>query len=74
MDFHSYNYFKAYFADGMMIMWHKPQSFSHVFRAFKSWGDLVGGGALFCGNKLIRLTGTQTAIDAMLNIILNIGF
>lgn len=73
MDFHSYNYFKAYFSDGMIIMWHKPQSFTHVFKTFKSWGDFIGGGALFCGNRLIRLTGTQDEVDAMLDIIFTLG-
>lgn len=70
MDFHSHIYFKAYFLDGSLMMWERPQTFTHVFKVFKDWAESFGtSGALYCGSKVIRITGNRVEVEAAISKI-----
>lgn len=51
--------FRAVFDNGVIIEWHRPQTWRNVFQRFKFAGALEGHGVLFCGDVLLRETGTR---------------
>lgn len=67
MDFQGHTYFKVIFSDGVLCMWHKPQTFTHVFKTFKSYcGNAELGGLLLCGDRIIRFTGSSELIQSII--------
>ncbi len=50
--------FKAIFDTQEILEWYAPQTFTHVFKAFKLWGQYGEcTGVLFCNSHPIRATG-----------------
>ena len=49
--------FRAVFDDEVIMAWEAPQTWRHVFSAFKYAGTEYGHGKLYCSGKLIRETG-----------------
>ena len=50
--------FKAIFDTQEILEWYAPQTFTHVFKVFKMWGQYGEcTGVLFCNNRPIRATG-----------------
>lgn len=51
--------FRAVFDDGVVCIWHPPQTWRHVFHSFKLAGAFEGHGFLFCNGVAIRETGKK---------------
>lgn len=51
--------FRAVFDNGVIIEWHRPQTWRNVFKRFKFAGTLEGHGVLFRGDVLLRETGKR---------------
>lgn len=68
MEVENYPYFKALFDSGLVILWHKPQTFTRVFKGFKRYSENTeGAGLLWCGDKLIRTTGNPEIVSYLKN-------
>ena len=54
--------FRARYDDGLIIEWARPQTWRNVFSMFKRFGEENGRGRLYCGDVMLRETGTEEAV------------